>query len=72
MKPGLRVSVYLNLTHALNRSATTVGLFVFKKVINVLDKFFAMKFAIFGEKQKMQISKKTFENVLQEQMAFTS
>ena len=31
-----------------------------------------MKFAIFGEKQKMQISKKTFEYVLQEQMAFTS
>ena len=72
MKPGLQVSVYLNLTHALNRSATTVDLLVFKKVINVLDKFFAMKFAIFGEKTKMQISKKTFEFVLQEQMAFTS
>ena len=24
--PGLRVSVYLNLTHALNRSVTTAGL----------------------------------------------
>ena len=26
--PGLRVSVYLNLTHALNHSATTAGLYL--------------------------------------------